>query len=173
MLNPADRPSLSLVPLVALLAAHDVDWVMTGSGVLAAHGADLVPQDLDVTPALEPANLERLAATLAEAAAIPAYTPGWRDDFTEETCRSWRPYPAVEENLEWLYVTRFGMLDVPLRMCGTYDELRPRATTVDIGGVPVLMCDPAEVLARVTVLRSPKHLARTAVYQSFAAQLNG
>ncbi|MBM2621403.1 hypothetical protein JIG36_38460 [Actinoplanes sp. LDG1-06] len=168
MPDPTSRPPLALAPMVRLLNDHRVEWVLTGSAVLALYGADLEPADLDVTPALDPANLERLAGALRAAEAIPAYTPGWRDDFTLETCRAWRPEPATEEQLEWLYVTRLGMLDVPMRMCGTYDELLPGATTMDIDGTPVSVCDPRQVLARVTRLTSPKHQERALLYAGLA-----
>lgn len=168
MLDPSSRPAPRLVPLLRVLADHDVDWVLTGSTVLAAYGADLTPSDLDVTPALDSRNLRRLAAVLRTLAAVPAYTPGWRADFTIESCRSWRPRPATEAQLEYLFVTRLGMLDVPLRMCGSYEELLPAASRVEIGGIPVQVCDPREVLTRVTTLTSPKHQARAAVYAAVA-----
>ncbi len=164
MLDPAARPPLSLLPMLRLLDAHEVAWVMTGSTVLALYGADLVPADLDVTPALDPGNLARLAGALRAAEAIPAYTEGWRDDFTPETCRAWRPEPATEENLEWLYVTRHGLLDLPMRMCGTSDELLAGASRVDLGGVDVNVCDPRLVLERGRRLTSPKHRERAALY---------
>ncbi|MGY0236796.1 hypothetical protein [Longispora urticae] len=164
MLDPTARPPLSLGPMVRLLADHGVNWVLTGSTVLALHGADLVPADLDVTPATDQDNLDRLAGALAAAGAVPAYTPGWRDDFTLDTCRAWRPEPASEERLEYLYVTRHGMLDVPFRMCGEYGELARGAETVDVAGVPVEVCALSEVLDRVTVLTSPKHRGRAGVY---------
>ncbi|WP_412538372.1 hypothetical protein R8Z50_21265 [Longispora sp. K20-0274] len=164
MLDPTARPRLSLSPLLRLLAAHEVDWVLTGSTVLALHGADLVPADLDVTPSTTPDNLARLAAALTAAGAVPAYTPGWRDDFTLDTCRAWRPEPPTEDQLEYLYVTRHGMLDLPLRMCGSYAELVPAAVSVDVGGVPVKVCALSAVLDRVTALTSPKHRDRAAVY---------
>lgn len=44
---------------------------MTGSLVLAAYGARLIPGDLDITPALDPDNLEAIATVLSEVEAIP------------------------------------------------------------------------------------------------------
>lgn len=157
--------------MLRVLADHAVDWVLTGSTVLAAYGADITPNDLDITPALDSRNLHRLAAALRALAAVPAFTPGWRADFTVESCRSWRPEPATEQQLEYLFVTRLGMLDVPLRMCGSYEELLPTASRIEIGGIPVQVCDPREVLARVMALTSPKHQARAAAYAAVADRL--
>jgi hypothetical protein len=55
-----ERPALQLGAVIAHLAAHEVRWVLTGSFVLAACGASIAPDDLDVTPALDPETLERL-----------------------------------------------------------------------------------------------------------------
>lgn len=157
--------------MLGVLADHGVQWVLTGSTVLAVHGADITPNDLDVTPAPDSGNLHRLAAALRALAAVPAFTPGWRDDFTIESCRSWRPEPATEQQLEYLFVTRLGMLDIPVRMCGSYEQLLPGASRVEIGGVPVEVCNPREVLARVMALTTPKHQARAALYAAMRDRL--
>lgn len=152
--------------MLRLLADHGVDWVLTGSTVLAIYGADVTPNDLDVTPALDAGNLARLAEALRTAEAIPAFTPGWRDDFTIDSCRSWRPEPASEEQLDYLFVTRLGMLDVPMRLCGSFSELMPKATWVDIGHIPVAVCDPAEVLSRLEGRSRAKDAPRAASYEA-------
>lgn len=151
--------------MVGLLAEHEVRWVLTGSAVLAVYGAELVPNDLDVTPALEADNLRKLADVLSEVSAIPAHVPDWPAGLTLEQCRAWRPYPASEANLDHLFVTSLGMLDVPPRVCGTYDQLLPQAATVDFAGVPVRVCDPREVLSRLDGRTRPKDLQRAATYQ--------
>ena len=45
-----------MVPLIRLLHDRDVDWVLSGSAVLALYGADLRPNDLDVVPLPDPAT---------------------------------------------------------------------------------------------------------------------
>ncbi|WP_090761461.1 hypothetical protein [Nonomuraea maritima] len=156
--------------MLRLLATHRVDWVMTGSTVLALYGADLTPNDLDVTPHLEPSNLQRLADALHEIEAIPAFLPDWQEDFTIDHCRAWRPVPATAEQLDYLFVTRLGMLDVPPRLCGTYDELMPSARRVDIGDCQVTVCEPDEILRRLEGRTRPKDLDRAAAYQWIRAQ---
>lgn len=157
--------------MVGLLAEHNVRWVLTGSAVLAVYGADLVPNDLDVTPALGPDNLQCLADALSEVNAIPAYVPDWARRPTLEQCRAWHPSPATEANLDHLFVTSLGMLDVPPRVCGTYDELIGQATVVDIAGVPVPVCDPSEVLSRLAGRTRPKDLQRADTYQKMLSHL--
>lgn len=50
--------------LVKLLNEHDVRYLVTGSAAGMLHGVVLEPGDLDITPALDHDNLERLARVL-------------------------------------------------------------------------------------------------------------
>lgn len=153
--------------MVHLLHEYGVRWVLTGSAVLAAYGADLTPNDLDVTPDLDPGNLDRLADALRSVEAIPAHVPEWSNGTTVEQCRSWQAWPATEQNLDHLFVTRLGMLDVPPRLCGSYTELIPEATTVYMAGLPVRVCDPSEVLSRLEGRTRAKDIERAKVYDVF------
>lgn len=164
MLDPDLRPSLQVVPLLRLLHERGVDRVLSGSAVLALYGADLRPDDLDVVPSLEPANLRRVAALLAELEAVPAHEPSWREAPTRQECLAWRPDPPTAEQLDHLFVTRLGMVDVTPKLTGTYAELRPGAAPVRLVGVPVWVCAPDEVLGRLPATPRPKDVARAAQY---------
>ncbi len=150
---------------------HNVDWVMSGSVVLAVYGADVQPNDLDVVPSPDPDNLQRIADLLVELEAIPAYDPSWRNGLTEERCRSWRPEPLTLAQLDHLFVTRLGMLDVPPELTGTYAHLRTGATELELAGTPVWVCDPHEVLKRVPDPPRPKDLARADACAELREQL--
>ena len=165
MVDPTARPTLQLVPTLRLLADWGVSWVLTGSTVLAIYGARLLPNDLDVTPALAPDNLQRLAGALQNIDAVPAFVPDWPQGLSLAQCRAWSPRPATEQNLDHLFVTRLGMVDVPPRLCGTYDELVEQAGRVDIGGVPVQVCALTEVLSRLQGRTRAKDLRRADIYQ--------
>jgi hypothetical protein len=73
--------------------------------------------------------------------------------------------PATEQNLDHLLVTRLGMVDLPPRLCGTYDELVGRTTPVEIGGVPVRVCALVEVLGRLQGRTRAKDVARARRYR--------
>lgn len=165
MSDPTARPRLQLIPVVRLLAERGVDWVLTGSTVLALYGGRLVPNDLDVTPSLAPDNLQRLAGVLRDIDAVPAFLPDWAAGLTLAQCVAWTPQPATEQQLDHLFVTRLGMVDVPPRLCGRYDTLTERATRVDIGGVPVQVCQLDEVLTRLHGRTRPKDRQRAAIYE--------
>ena len=47
-------------------------WVMSGATVAAIYGAALVPNDLDVVPAPDEEDLQRLAGLLHALDAVPA-----------------------------------------------------------------------------------------------------
>ncbi|HEX6497983.1 MAG TPA: hypothetical protein VF054_03015 [Micromonosporaceae bacterium] len=164
MLDPTARPQVRLVPLVRFLAEREIEWVLTGSTVLALHGGRLVPNDLDVAPRLDGDNLQRLAEALDDLDAVPAFVPEWGDMSGPEECRSWTPRPATEQNLDHMYVTRLGMVDVVPRICGRYDELVEHATTVDIAGVPVAVCALSAVLDRLRGRGRAKDVQRAAIY---------
>jgi hypothetical protein len=52
--------------IVRVLAAHGVEYVLVGALAARLQGFPRLTADADVTPAREPANLERLAAALRE-----------------------------------------------------------------------------------------------------------
>jgi hypothetical protein len=70
--RPPDIPQL-----LRLLGNHQVRYVLTGSVALQVYGIDIgAPGDLDITPALDPDNLARLAAALLEMEAVlDPYSP--------------------------------------------------------------------------------------------------
>lgn len=133
---------------------------MTGSLVLAAHGARLVPGDLDITPALDPNNLDALAEVASEVEAIPLHDPDWPKCPPLDWHYRWSPRPANEENLDHLLVTTVGRLDFVPRLCGTYEELTPNSHSLDVGGFEVLVADPMSVLDRLKGRNRSKDIHR-------------
>ncbi|MFC7621470.1 hypothetical protein [Microlunatus sp. GCM10028923] len=164
MPDPCDRPPLKIGELLRLLHRREIDWVLSGSTVLVLYGADLEPNDLDLVPATDPANLQRLAEVLVELEAAPGYEPGWSKSATLAECRAWTPEPATPGQLDHLFVTTLGQLDVVPELTGTYDELRAGATLMVLAGTPVWVCDPDAVLGRLPERPRPKDRARSQQY---------
>ena len=171
-LTPTDRPALQRDALIALLNQYDVTWVLCGSCVLAIHAPDLEPNDLDVVPDLAPDNLRRLADLLTELEALPAYFDGWdHPRNTLRACHAWRPEPASPEVLDWLYVTRLGMLDIVIENAAPFSVLMQNATlekTAD--GIPFHACDPVAVLDALAPRNRRKDAARQATYATLRAR---
>ncbi|WP_216213862.1 nucleotidyltransferase family protein [Amycolatopsis aidingensis] len=172
MRDPFARPPLRLPAILRALADHGVDWVLSGSTVLAVYGAEVEPNDLDVVPSLEPVNLRRVADLLADLDAIPACFPGWVDGLSARECREWTPEPPTVRGLDHLFVTRLGLLDIPPELTGTYAQLRPGATRFELAGVPVWVCDPEEVLRRLPAEPRPKDQRRAAAYAAVRERLD-
>ncbi len=145
-LDPQDRPPLQPGPLIAALAAHNFRWVLCGSQVLALHGANLAPNDLDVVPDLAPANLARVADCLRDLDAIAAYLDGWGGARgTLDACRAWWPKPANATHLDWLFVTPLGLLDIVIAKADSYASLMEGATQHVTQGILNWACDPRRV----------------------------
>ena len=66
---PWERAKPDIEALLGLLDRHGVRYVVTGSVAARLHGVPLEPGDLDVTPASDQENLDRLAAALEEVGA--------------------------------------------------------------------------------------------------------
>lgn len=169
--NPLARPPLQLSAMLRALRDHDVDWVLSGSMVMAVYGADVTPNDLDVVPSPEPGNLRRLAGLLEDLEAVPAHDPSWKKGLSLRQCRDWSPEPPTLERFDHLFVTRLGMLDVPPRLTGTYAELRSGATLLELAGVPVWVCAPEEVLRRIPDPPRAKDLERADTYSAVRERL--
>jgi hypothetical protein len=165
---PGESPDLAA--LVAVLHDHGVRYVVTGSVAALLHGVDLQPGDLDIVPALDEDDLERLARVLAAIdARIPADAPfgDWRTEpggdrrWIERPPRpgevearlAWRPVPSDPGSFDHRFQTRLGALDVVPDVAGTYDGLSSRATLVERFGVEIRVAAVADLLAAITVPR--------------------
>lgn len=169
--DPLARPPLQLTAMLRALRDHDVDWVLSGSMVMAVYGAQVTPNDLDVVAAPEPSNLRRVAALLEDLNAVPAHFPGWADGLGLQQCRDWRPEPPTQQQLDHLFVTRLGMLDLPPALTGTYAQLRPGSSRLELAGVQVWVCDPDEVLRRIPDPPRAKDLLRAETYSAVRERL--
>lgn len=149
MLDPRSRPTLDFLAAVSALSRHRVRWVMAGSIVLLAYGVRLEPGDLDVVPALDEPNLKAVSSLLASLDAVPRHFPDWPECPPLEWHSTWRPEPATEANLDYLFVTAAGPVDIVPTLCGTYEELVTGARAVSVAGRRVLLAHPEAVLQRL------------------------
>jgi hypothetical protein len=131
------------VEALRVLERHGVRYVVIGALAAAASGAPVVTRDLEITPARDRANLERLAAALGELDArlrTPADPNGVA-------------FPVDAEMLAgaevWTLTTSAGELDLVFEPAGTrgYDDLRRDASRLEIGeGVRVPVAALADVV---------------------------
>jgi hypothetical protein len=164
--------------LLAVLDQFGVDYVVvTGSVATLLVGVSLEPGDLDVTPASEPENLERLARALSdlEARQYPDEPFGrWATDESGErrwvafepteadrqARAAWQPDPNDVASFDHLLWTRLGTLDVVPEIAGSYGDLRGRATSIDVDGRTLAVESIGDQLATLTVPRREKDRQR-------------
>ena len=159
-----------LAALLDALDNHGVEYVIAGSVAAMTHGApDVRPGDLDIIPATDADNLDRLEATLRALGAEmrPEYGE-WRIDEAGE--REWvqdgrlrdpRPLdPADPATFDHSFESADGRLDVVPEAAGTHAAIRPRAARVAVAGAERWVASPADVLAGMTRPRRPKDATR-------------
>ena len=101
------------------------------------------------------------------------------DGFTShEEAQTWRPRPATLENLDHLFETMLGPLDVVPRPFGphgpddrfTFADLDARARKLTLAGEQVRVADPRELMASKMSADRPKDRAVLAELERIAAQ---
>lgn len=117
--------------ILAALERHRVRYVLIGGIAAVTRGARLLTEDIDITPARDPANLECLAEALRELDAEI------RTDAPQPSSVPLPPDARLLATHEiWNLTTKYGNLDVVLRPGGFergFEELLPGATLERIG----------------------------------------
>ena len=167
---------LDLTALLAVLERDDVRYIVVGSVAAAAHGAPGVePGDLDIVPAIDSANLGRLAAAIESMGAQRQPEFGeWVLDETGE--REWvedgrerpiRPLdPADPSSFDHSFSTPHGRLDVVPEAAGSYADLRERAIRRPLAGQRPLVAAAPDLLAMLTRPRRAKDVPRVRYLRS-------
>ena len=113
------------------LADHDVEFILVGGVAATVHGSTRLTQDLDLVYDRSPANLERLAAALADLSPYPrGAPPGLPFEWSAETLRA---------GLNFTLTTTLGDLDVRSEIAGggTYGDLVRDTVRVALFGTDV------------------------------------
>ena len=163
--------------LLEVLNKHQVDYVLIGSVAAQVHGANVSPNDLDITPNLDIQNLIRLSRTLEdiEAQLDPDAPAGhWEtrddsenywveDDLTPELRQArilWTPDPKDFTTFDHLFYTRYGNFDVVPDLGGKYESLSKRAVLMNVRGYEVKVAHIDDLLTALTVPRRKKDTIR-------------
>jgi hypothetical protein len=129
------------IPLLQALQRHRVDFIVVGAAAAITQGSPLPTYDLEVTPARDPQNIERIVAALTEVDA-KLRTP------TEPVAFPLDPRLLAGAEA-WTLETSLAPLDLVFLPAGTqgYDDLRRDALHVELGtGTPVLVASLRDVI---------------------------
>ena len=130
-MNDAPERPLDLRQLFRALAEHDVDYLVIGGVAAQVHGRRRTTKDLDVMPAPDPENFERLAAALVALDAHPVELGASAPIPTAEQLQLASIVPPL--------ATRHGELHILSDVPGAaaYARMRTRALTTDLDGIAV------------------------------------
>jgi hypothetical protein len=147
-------------PLLRFLHEQRVEHILIGGVAVAAHGYRRPSKDLDIVPAPNVQNLERLAHALLALHARPAELGDFEPD----------EFPADATDLDDLALggnfrleTDLGSLDVMQWISGVeaddlYRELDHEALTFQLDDVPVRYCSLRHLRAMKTAAGRPRDL---------------
>lgn len=169
--------------LIDALAAHEVEFLVAGSVAAVSHGVKgIEPGDLDIVPATDLANLERLQRALADLGAEAGPDLGeWRQD--ESGQFEWiqdgveRPIaaldPGIPATFDHFFRTPHGQLDVVPVVAGNYSDLRTRAVRLSVDGRLGWVVHPVDLIASMSRPRRPIDAPRLSQLHEIAAALVG
>jgi hypothetical protein len=138
-------PELDIQGILEELAAASVDYIVIGGVAVGFHGYVRATKDLDVVPAPDSQNLERLAAVLR---ALDAEVDGAGDFDADELPDPLDP-DVLAQGGNWVLRTRLGRFDV-MQWQGEnelWKMLAPAAPEVDLDGLVVKMVGYEDLVA--------------------------
>jgi len=147
--------ALDLRALLATLDRHAVEYTVIGGVAVQVHGHRRTTKDLDVIPAPERANLERLTDALAELEARPRDIPSRGPPTVEQLATAVVP-PLTTRHGE-LHILR----DVP--DAPSYPDLRARALVVELGGISIAIVGLDDLIAMKRASGRPADIRDIAV----------
>lgn len=145
-------PSFQPAKILEVLARREVRFVVIGGLAALAHGSPYPTGDVDITPDIDPTNLQRLSEALSDLKAKV-----WFGDDEDPLVFS-HDAASLASNGVWNLVTGFGRIDLSLVPDGTegYVDLVRHATDEDILGVVVPVASLADVIRSKQAANRPK-----------------
>lgn len=141
--------------LLATLSEAKVEFIIIGGLAVGAHGHPRATKDIDIVPAPDRENLQRLAAVLAAL------------DYRVMGAKDFEPNEIVQPDLEglqgggsWVLLTRLGRLDILqyLEPDIDYQALAGAVIEDEVFGVTVRFCGYEHLLAMKRAAGRPQDL---------------
>jgi hypothetical protein len=147
------------------LNRHGVKYVVIGGLAAAAHGSPSVTRDTDICYARDRANLEALAAALAE---LHARLRG-----VEREVSFRLDAKTLAAGDSFAFTTDVGSLDILATPSGTtgYDELEASAESVEIGSETVRIASIDELLRMKRAAARPKDMVEVEILSALKDEI--
>lgn len=149
-------PELDIRRILEVLVEEGVEFLIIGGIAVGYHGYVRATKDVDVVPAPDPPNLERLARVLRE---LDAQIEGAEEFESEELPDPLDP-KALALGGNWVLRTRFGRFDV-MQWIGDdalWERLSPAAIEDKIGGIAVKVVSYEDLVALKAQAARPEDL---------------
>lgn len=153
--------------IFAVLAEHEVDYVLIGGLAAVLHGSTALTNDADIVPARTPDNLQRLGAALIHLEArlrVPDTPDGLPFD----------PHPTLLEAMAMLNMTtRCGDVDLTFAPAGLtgYDELAGNAIIFELEGQRVQVAALADIIRSKEAADRPKDRATLPILRALEDEI--
>ena len=146
--------------LIAALADGGVEYVLIGGLAVGAHGFPRATKDVDIVPAPDEANLQRLATVLREIDARHFDTGDF--DPAEFPFDPLKP-EDLREGGNFVLATRLGRLDIMQWVPGVpgdraFEHLAKSAVETSLGGGRLRVCSRADLIAMKHAAGRPQDL---------------
>ncbi|HXS47973.1 MAG TPA: hypothetical protein VN756_10985 [Solirubrobacterales bacterium] len=138
-------PDLDIRGILGELVQEGVEFLVIGGVAVGYHGHIRATKDVDVVPAPDGANLEKLAHVLKR---LDAQVEGAEEFDNEELPDPLDPQ-ALALGGNWVLLTRLGRLDVMqwIDDDALWEMLSPAAIEDEIGGLPIKMVSYDDLVA--------------------------
>jgi predicted nucleotidyltransferase len=149
-------PDLDIRGILGELARQGVDFLVIGGVAVGYHGHIRATKDVDVVPAPDAANLERLAQVLKR---LDAEVEGAQEFDSDELPDPLDP-AALALGGNWVLMTRLGRLDV-MQWLGDdplWEKLSPAAIQDQIGDIPVKFVSYEDLVSLKELAARPEDL---------------
>jgi predicted nucleotidyltransferase len=150
-------PELDIQAILRELVEGQVEFLLIGGVAVGYHGHVRATKDVDVVPAPDRANLERLAEVLKD---LDARVEG-AEDFDEGELPDPLDSAALELGGNWVLSTRLGRLDV-MQWIGDrplWAELSPQAIEDTVGDLPIKILSYEDLIRLKELAGRPEDLA--------------
>jgi hypothetical protein len=160
--DPIPENPLDIEQVFRILAEHGVDYLVIGGVAAQVHGRRRTTTDLDITPAPDRANFDRLAAALRALDARPAQLGPGTPTPTAEQLRLAPIVPPL--------TTPHGDLHILNAVPGAspYADMRTRAFTTDLAGIPVAIVGIDDLIRMKQTTARPSDLEDIAAITAVA-----